>query len=215
MADSPPGSGDVVVHVGAARLDLSPPPKPDGYKEVAYALQAWAAITGYHGRRDHFWLVLMAARRLDSAHRQLERTRAGLDDLKNPKGSPQQRAAATLAVIGDAQLTMVALYRAASASQRVAGAVTVPFPSLVTRKMRTLEELRHAFEHVDDRALGFVSRGVRNERAAWNSIVSGGRAVISARRVRYRRWSLGLDQPATDLCVALRRFLRNAWLELT
>jgi hypothetical protein len=157
---------------------------------------------------------MTAARRLDTAHRQLERTRTGLDDLKNPTPSPQRRADATLAAIGDAQLTMIALYRAAKAAERVAGLVTVPFPAVLRERMSSLEELRNAFEHADDRALGYIARGAMDEEKAWNSIIATARGVIEARRIRYRTWSLGIDKPATDIFIALRRFLRKAWLEL-
>ena len=80
--------------------------------------------------------------------------------------------------------------------------------------MKGLAELRNAFEHADERAMGYIARGVQDQEKAWNSIVAGGRAVIADRKVRYRRWSLSLDKPATDIFIALRRFLRAAWLEL-
>jgi hypothetical protein len=76
-------------------------------KEVAAALQAWGNLTGYSGPREHLWLVLTAARRLDTAHRQIERVREGLDHLKEPRANPMRRADATLAVLGDAQLAMI------------------------------------------------------------------------------------------------------------
>lgn len=49
---------------------------------MAVALQAWGGLTGYSGSKELFWVVMAAARRLDTAHRQLERVREGIDKLE-------------------------------------------------------------------------------------------------------------------------------------
>lgn len=205
---------DTVVHVGTVSLDLSPPQRPDGYRELAVALQAWGNLTGYRGPREHLWLVLTAARRLDTAHRQIERVREGFGQLKEIKPNPMRRMEETLAVLGDAQLAMIALYRAASAAERITPYVTVPFPALVKQRMEGLKQLRDAFEHADDRALGYVSRREKDPEKAWKSMVVFGKALIGTREIRYRKWSLGIDKPATGIFLSLRRFIRKAWLEL-
>jgi hypothetical protein len=92
--------------------------------------------------------------------------------------------------------------------------VTVPFPVLVKNRMAGLKELRDAYEHADDRALGLISRKVQDPDKAWKSIAIFGKALIEKRQIRYRRWSLGIDRPATDIAISIRRFLRNAWIEL-
>jgi hypothetical protein len=108
-----PASGNVTLFVEAATLDLSPLPDPDGYRELAGPMQAWAGLLEIE-RDARFWYVIGCARRLDTAHRQFRRVGQDLDTLARPMAGrrPQDRLYERIAILGDAQLAVVALHRA-------------------------------------------------------------------------------------------------------
>ena len=131
------GSQQHTIALGTtAHLDLSPPPRADGYKELALAAQMWANFAGFHGTRASYWRGINAARRLDLGHRQIERVRAGIDSFTGSHGSnAMRRNEELLVVLGDAQLAMICLYRAASMAEQISRGVSVNFPSSVRRHM--------------------------------------------------------------------------------
>jgi hypothetical protein len=211
---------EIVVQVPPTGIELSPPPRPDGYRELALALQMWAGVSGYKGDRKAFWYVLGAARRLDTAHRQFERVRLELDappPPDRPQGPPPE-AERVFEILGDAQLAVIALHRAAAMAERLESCLGVTlgvrFPRSVARRMPGIRELRHAQEHVDDRALGLIAKGSPDLRKAHRAFSILGDDLVRTRRIRYRRWSLDVDGPTTSLFQALRGYLLSAWVEL-
>lgn len=185
---------------------------------MAVALQAWGGLTSYSGSKELFWVVMAAARRLDTAHRQLERVREGIDKLETqPRRVRLREMEDVFTILGDAQLAVIALYRAAVTAQTIeslAPQLRARFPAVVRRRINALEQLRNAYEHVEDRAQGFVARGQMDKEKAWKAMSVLGEELRGSRKIRYRRWSIGVDKPATEMCVALRSYIRAAWLEL-
>jgi hypothetical protein len=182
----------------------------------------WGGIVGYPRDDENFWYVISCARRLDTAHRQLERVREGLDLIAEARARGRSKADwidDRIAILGDVELAMVALFRALDQGARLENSLDVklrhPFPKRLSDRLGAIKELRNAYEHIDHRALGKLSRqaptGNRRAHAAFSH---AGEELEVTRTIRYRRWSLGIDAPATGLCVALRRWLRLTWLEI-
>jgi hypothetical protein len=187
----------VVVQAEGARLDLSPQPRPDGYRRLATALQTWGGLLNYPV--DHrFWYVIGTARRLDTAHRQLEAVRTGLDAVA------QARAGRSLnldwideriAIVGDAQLAIITLSRALDAASALETNLHVQlrkkFPPRLAKRQTTLVHLRDSYEHFEHRAMGKTGRTMPpGDRRAWKAFSRAGEELEETRRMRYRRWSM-------------------------
>ena len=191
-------------------IRLGADPRPDGYTPLALALLEASWWCGWS--QDAAWRYLLsAARRLDSAHRQFERLRAALD-ARDP-GRPNVEEA--LDLMADAELAAISMYRAFQMARDLAKTLgvqlNVRFPKRVASRMTTVEQMRHAFEHIGDRAIGRVKGG--DPRWA-QSVFRAGGPLLDARRLRYGQWSLSVDEPATMLMRDVRRYLRYAWREL-
>jgi hypothetical protein len=208
-------------------FELSPDPWPDGYREAAVMSQLLGGITAYKGRPEVFWAVVSAGRRLDTAHLMFERVRHQLanGDLlapPTPWSEEHVELCRRLAILGDAQLAASSLHAAAKAVRGVPAVARqhrfkVPraFPAKVERRMQSLFELRNAYEHADARARGEVNlRRDVDVKKAHRAFDRLGQQLEMTRTIRYRRYSLGIDQPASDLMVALRQFLRDVWWDV-
>ena len=79
----------------SGHLRIESPPRADGYRPICDPLWVWSALTGGAPIEETRLVVYAAARRLDSAHLQIERVREALDRLAAddpPLGSPAGRA---------------------------------------------------------------------------------------------------------------------------
>jgi hypothetical protein len=151
-------TGDSTTSLAGA-LTIAAPPRPDGYRPLAEATWRWWPFRPPED--DEFLYIFTAARRLDTAHELFERVRAGLKRCtpKHPAGRRR-----ILSVFGRAELGVVALDRAFRMGQRLGGVLNIDheFPLALLAKTKTLEELREAYEHVDDRARGLTrAKGFR------------------------------------------------------
>lgn|GEM_PF-5135188 len=100
---------------GELHADLRAAPRPDGYRPIAEMLWVWTAFAGPPA--DEAWrYVLSTARRLDTAHRQLERVREAVDDASSmvagATGTSPASREPLFAALGETELFLVGLYRA-------------------------------------------------------------------------------------------------------
>jgi len=213
MAEQPQTGEGITIHVPSAKLDVSEPPRPDGFQPLALGSMVWGGVVGFP-HDDRYWLMTSAARRLDFAHRQLERARDAIDAYM---GSPGD----ALVILADVESAFLAMHRAVViaryVNRRGYGSPGFPnFPTVVGRKRRTIALLRHAYEHIDARALGVVEGEVLDPAAAHSLFVGAGYGadLVEKREVAYRDKRFGIDGEATELLVALRKFLRDAWVHM-
>jgi hypothetical protein len=204
--------------LGAARpaqlkghMHFSSEPRRDGYRPIVEPLWAWAQTVGIPQRQQSL-LVLSAARRLDTGHLQVERVRDGIDSLpslSSPAGREQ-----LYEVLGDAEIALIALNRAITMAAKLSGLYRLPvsFPKIVSEKRSLLDNLRDAYEHVDDRALDRI-----HGKAAGEEAMLGFRSfsvLIEERRFTDGNDTLGLDEEMTRLVIATRDYLVKSWAEL-
>ncbi len=181
----------------------------DGYRPICDALWVWASMLGFPPLAE--WrLISSGARRLDSAQLQIERVRHGIETAP-PEGSIAHRERAH-EVIGDAELAVIALDKALDiivslpGRYRLSGAV----PPIVTAKRQLIADLRDHYSHIEERAFGKVKeRPDPKAKEAWDFV-----SLLVDRRFTDGHVTLGLDTEATELCVAARGYLLNAWTQL-
>jgi len=149
--------GAVVVEI--EWIDQQFPPDEDGYASLAITLWTWLSVgpppgTAYENLVRY---LLAAARRLDLAHRQFQRIRRDLDELGNLPPGPQTRRA-VFDIVGEIEMAVVALSRAVDMATKLPNLTTVPtpVPASMTAAVKTLTQLRNAYEHIEDRAQGQV-----------------------------------------------------------
>lgn len=204
------------VHLGEVHMDLRAAPRSDGYRPITEMLWVWPTFVGPPA--DEAWrYILSLARRLDTAHRQLERLREAVDQanklLQGATGSSPGSREAAFAAIGEAELFVVGLYRAL----RMAGDIPAHFgtqaesPGQLTSQLPHVKETRDAFEHIDERA--FELRRRSHDPAALTVFEFHG-FLFQERTLRYHQSALQIDEEATDLIIATRDFVVRAWIEL-
>jgi tetratricopeptide (TPR) repeat protein len=196
---------------------MSEPPRPDGYEPLAIGLMVYAGAAGFP-REEKFWYVASAARRLDAAHRLFEEVRKGLDDYKTTGG----HIADLFDILGDIELAIVAMHRAIDMAGEASHKLNLSstLPANIEHKRKAIKELRDAFEHIDDRALGNIRRGKSDKQQAHTLFANIfgkagiGQTLLTQRKLTYRQWWLEIDTEATELFKAVRKYLRDAGVEL-
>jgi hypothetical protein len=168
-------------------MHFSSEPRRDGYRPIVEPLWAWAQTVGIPQRQQSL-LVLSAARRLDTGHLQVERVRDGIDSLlslSSPAGREQ-----LYEVLGDAEIALIALNRAITMAAKLNGLYRLPvsYPKIVSEKRSLLDNLRDAYEHVDDRALDRI-----HGKAAGEEAMLGFRSFSVL--IEERRFTDGNDTP--------------------
>lgn len=180
-------------------------PREDGYAPITNTLWTWLSIGG-HEPQEAIRFILAAARRLDASHRTLETVRDGLRQLDEEGLSGIRRRDLIYEIVGAVELTVVSMYRAilmASLLERHF-AIATPFPTSVAEKLPKLKDLRDAYEHIEERALGLV-RGKPHPDAL--SIFEFER-LFRTGVVAYAGHTLDLDGEATEIFVAVREYLK-------
>jgi hypothetical protein len=177
-----------------------------GYSPVTPALWSWMRLGVGHDEATVRYL-LAAARRLDAAARllaQLEELRTQLNrtDLAGPAWRR-----ALFELVGTVELAVVALGRVVDMASKAAELIgtEVPLPPSVAAKKRTVTEIRNAYEHIEDRALGRVW-GAPNPQAL---TIFDHQQLVEHDVIAYagRRLSLVDDVPV--LLAEIRQFLKD------
>ena len=108
-----------------------------------------------HRLTPHSRFLLSASRRLDTAHSLYTYVDAALGSIS---GSYPHQREQIFAALGISELLCVGLGRAVDMLQQIPTrfSVNLQVPATITAKALALREIRNAFEHIEDRALGNV-----------------------------------------------------------
>lgn len=197
-------AGDLALEI--ERVDQMFSPEEDGYVPLTNTIWTWFNIGPAPGSETLTRYVLAAARRLDVAHRQFQRVQRELGDFDPAAPGPIARRA-VFEIVGQVESAVVALSRAVDMSKNLVSLVpiSVSMPESVVDKLKTLTELRNAYEHIEDRAQGQVW-GKPDPQALtifdWSSLFESG-------TITYGGYSLVLDE-VKDLILETRAFLISA-----
>ena len=143
------------VKVSIRDIDRNNSPDPDGYAAVANTVWTWLQFAKSPAP-DLFRFLFAAARRLDTAHALCVNA---LDELGDrPKEPYIKTRARVFKALGYAELMCVAFSRATAMIEKIPSefAVSAAVPSTVDAISPALRDIRHAMEHIDERAVGSV-----------------------------------------------------------
>jgi hypothetical protein len=186
-------------------VDRQAEPDANGYAPVTGTVWTWLAFIAPPNDPAYLRYVLAAARRLDTAYNLF----TTIDErMATEAASFQQERDRDLSVLGFAELMCVALGRAIDMLIGIESRfeLHVALGQTITDRAPVLREIRNAFEHIEDRALGQV-RG----RAHADAIsVFDQSALLSEGRLSYAGQSLSLRGDILLLLVSARRGILDA-----
>lgn len=183
----------------------------DGYRTITNTVWTWLSI-GEDRSEEDVRFLLAAARRLDTCHRMISSVRDNLRELENAEDAIPQRNL-IYEIVGMVEMAIVAMNRALNMTSALGAHLnlSVPLPSLIVEKLPAIREIRNAYEHIEDRARGFV-RGKPHSDAL--SIFNFER-LFGEHVVVYGRNELNLQSEATELLISARHYLKVAASELS
>jgi hypothetical protein len=175
----------------------------NGYVPLTPVLFTWMSFGTHHSDEKRRYLRA-AARRLDQAQTLFER----IDGLRqsNPEGAPAVRRA-VFELVGATELAIVSLGRVVDMCVQAAAAIgtTATVPTDITTRCDAVREIRNAYEHIEDRALGNV-RNTPHPDAL--TIFDHERVVIDG-VIAYGGYQLDLATDVPQIIAAARQFLKD------
>lgn len=187
--------------VSIEHIDGYSEPGPDGYAPVSNTICTWLQF-GPTPDPALFRLLFATARRLDTAHALCTAVLEAVEDRLDE--SLIEARARIFEALGYAELMCVAFNRAIVMidSLRVNFGIEITVPETVQTILVPLRELRHAFEHIDERAYGRV-RGKSTQEAL--SIFD--QEHLPEGKLRYGDHVLDLRTEVVPALVECRRFV--------
>jgi hypothetical protein len=195
------------VRLTLAQIDERLKPADErGYSPATDSLWAWLVLT-HKLDSDAGRYLLAAARRLDAAHRRhltVERLRSEVAASDDQAYGPHLRRN-TFELIGEVEGLVIALHRALDMivhAKQIARGFTAS--RIVEATFPPLSELRHAYEHINERAFGLVKRKKHPDALTvfdWGAIFS------DVPRVTYARHEVRIGESIDVLLGTARRDL--------
>jgi hypothetical protein len=185
-----------------------------GYVPLAPVLFTWMSLAAQHHSDAKRRYLLGAARRLDRAHTLFERVgelRRELQ-LNPPEGAPAVRRA-FFDLLGTTELALVALNRAMDMSVKANADIgtTVTVPADITTWRTCVTEIRDAYEHIDERAVGEIRKSPNQSQIALS--IFDHERVVTDGVIAYGGYQIDLENVVPDLITATRQYLKDAAAE--
>ena len=200
----PPGS----LRITLADVDRDNTPGLDGYASIANTIWTWLTAGPSPDEKMYHYLFAMA-RRLDTAHKLCV---ASLNLLhKRPDNSSLPGRAQLFEAFGYAELMCVAFNRAIEMIRFFPSqfSASLAVPNSVVALSPALTQIRHAFEHIEDRAMGQVRNKHHQEAAS----IFHQPDFFKAGVLRYANHSLNLVTEVLPALVAGRQFIFEVAIE--
>ncbi|WP_446007762.1 hypothetical protein [Candidatus Electrothrix sp.] len=126
----------------------------NGYAPVTYTIQTWLKFCAPVDQNLFLFLVA-ASKRLDTAYFAYSQITSIAKDIS---GSFPHQCQQIITVLGLSEFLCIALNRAVNMLQQLSGnfSINLQLPNSITGNVQSLREIRNAFEHIEDRALGKV-----------------------------------------------------------
>ncbi|WP_344593464.1 hypothetical protein [Actinomadura vinacea] len=196
---------DVTVHID--HIDSQESATASGHVPLTPVLWTWLSIgQGHDPTRTRY--LLAAARRLDTANRLLmvmedRRNQLNQDEL----GGPQIRRC-FFDLVGAVEMAVVALGRAVDMVRQAPDLVgcTVPVPAQVVSSWPALHQIRNAYEHIEDRALGQVHQQPHPDALT----IFDQRQLLTHDVLVYGQHRLDVAEEIPNLLAEVRQFLKDA-----
>ncbi|MDB9512144.1 hypothetical protein PN499_13205 [Kamptonema animale CS-326] len=197
-------------------VDISAATKfEDGYASIANTVWTWLSLYPTLTRKvlpDQVpRFLLSVARRLDASHEAFSLLHSKLKELETVEYGIRQRNL-IFEIMGLVEMAIVAMNRALQMALQLHRdySITTCFPESVNNKLHALRQMRNAYEHIEDRALGLV-RGVPHIDAL--SIFNYER-LFKEGIATYGQYELDIHNEAIQLLIDTRQYLKEATSEL-
>ena len=208
-----PGEEDTgeVVHIGAGErlviragglsfntdeIDAQSERGLGGYAPVSNTVWTWYRIVGE--QLGYFLLFFSLARRLDSVHALWAST---VEDLRRARGEDGiPRRARISKALSTAEVTLIALHRGITMIDSLIENydLDLTIPDSIEGIHDAIREMRHAFEHIDDRAQGRI--GMSGELNPDALSIFNQPDFFQSAILRYKEYSLNFEE---DILAAL------------
>ena len=139
-------------------IDARSPQGRGGYAPVADTLWTWYRLVGAKDQ-SFLMMVLAAARRLDATHAFWSATMAALDESASLAGI--ERRSTLFRALAMAEVTVISLSRSVQTLYRLEERLDLglQIPEEIDSLRATLQRMRNALEHIDERAMGEARDG--------------------------------------------------------
>ncbi|MGB9137579.1 MAG: hypothetical protein WCB73_10215 [Pseudonocardiaceae bacterium] len=198
--------GSVVLELEAIDAKESSCRAENEYVPITPVLWSWLVCGGVHDEAKARYL-LAAARRLDAASvllAEVERLRGELAQ-ENLSGPIARRA--LFGLIAAVELAVIALGRVCDMVEKAGPLIgsSVPVPATIVTKRKALNELRNAYEHIEDRALGKVLGKPHPDALT----IFNHDQLLRHDRISYAGFSLDLTHETPAMIAEARGFLKG------
>lgn len=196
------------IQISIRDVDRHAKPEPDGYAPITNTIWTWLSI-GNPVDPKLFRYLLATARRLDGTHGLLAQTASIMANLS---GGFIGRREQLYRAISLAEILTVALGRSVDLLDGLPQqfSVTQPLPALINLKKGSIRQIRNAFEHIEDRALGQV-RGKPHLDAL---TVFEQRDFVGQGKLTYGPHSLDLRAEVPQMLMEARQYIYGVAVEV-
>lgn len=174
---------------------------PDGYAPITNTIWTWLSI-GNPVDPDLFRYLLAAARRLDGTQALLTQISS---IMTNMSGGFIGRREQLFHAISIAEIFTVALGRSVDLLDRLQQhfSITPSLPTTIGSKKDSIRQIRNAFEHIEDRALGRVNRRPHPDALT----VFEQRDFVGQGKLTYGSHSLDLHTEVPQIRIEARQYI--------
>jgi hypothetical protein len=205
-------NGEPRVHID--HIDAFEGSDVSGYVPLTPVLFTWMSLAAEHHSDAKRRFLVAAARRLDRAHTLFERVSELRSELRlnPPEGAPAVRRA-VFDLLGTTELALVALNRAMDMAMKANADIgtTVTVPADLTTWRTCVTEIRDAYEHIDERAVGEIRKNPSQSQIALS--IFDHERVVADGVIAYGGYQLDLENVVPDLIAATRKCLKDAAAE--
>lgn len=179
-------AGDLVID--SRQIDAHSPKGLGGYAQVANTV--WTFYQFAPVKPDFFLYFYALAQRLDTAHSLWTSTVQEREQAKISDGI--SRRLGYFSSLGKAELAVIALHRAMRMLHALVEEYNIEVPGNVQRLWKPIEEMRHAFEHIDDRARGKSGQSGKSDPGALSVFFQPD--FLESSIIHYKEYSLHFDE---------------------
>ncbi len=189
------------IRFSIADADRPTRPEPDGYRAITNTIWTWLRF-GKPLDISLFRYLLASARRLDGTHVLFAETTRIMNDMT---GNYISRRAQLFRALSIAEILVITLSRTVDLLDGLGEnfSVTIPLPATLNSKKRDIRELRNAFEHIEDRALGQVRRQPNPDADS----IFDQRAFLQEGKLTYTNHSLDIRKDVIHMLIDARQYI--------
>lgn len=185
-----------------------------GYVPLAPVPFTWMTLAAQAHSDAKRRYLLAAARRLDRAQTLFGRVSELRRELQlnPPEGAPAVRRA-IFDLLGTTELALVALNRAMDMAVKAKADIGIKLivPADISTWRTCVTEIRDAYEHIDERAVGEIRKNPSQSEIALS--IFDHKRVVADGVIAYGGYQLDLESVVPDLITATRQYLKDAAAE--